>query len=647
VPNLQYVVGQWVRGDNFYGRSALIDEVLCGNRDTLWILGTRRIGKTSLLKQIEYVTTSDPALGYFPLFWDLQGSDNAAELHMGFNDALFDAEERLEDLGIPIQDAESDDIFRSLRLLRRHARAKKLKLLLLCDEVEELINLQRQQPALLRKLRHALQSTEDIRSVLASTIRLWALADQEAEDTSPFLHSFTPPFYIHALSNEEAAALIQQVNLPSDSRPRIDDEATEFIRAHCDNHPYLIQLVSKRYAELADLQESIEQIATDPMVSHFFSVDFEMLTDLERQIIRKIAERDASTSNTLREHLIVESDTLTGTLSRLEHLGYIRRNESRDFVLVNFFFRRWLKEQPPPRDVEEQVTASDEALHDLLALGLNRGRGAEDATPGGLGDRYALLQELGRGATGVVYKAHDRVLQVDIALKLLLPEISEHPDAIERFRREIVLTLDVNHPNILPIYHLGEIDNRRFLTMKWIDGGTLAAEIKNSGPLSLDRVLAISRKLASALEALHACGVLHRDVKPHNILIDSRDEPYISDFGMVRLLGRGGMTHQGLFLGTPNYASPEQARLEELDERSDIYALGLVIFEMATARRPFTASSVRDVLELHKNAAPPEPTELCPGIPIELSAIIRRCLEKEREHRFPAAGALRAALDGV
>jgi hypothetical protein len=643
-----YVVGQWVDGDKFYGRTALIEEILKGNRNWHWLLGTRRIGKTSVLKQIEYVTSSNADLGYFPLFWDLQGSENSEELHMGFNDALLDVDDRLDALGIRTNEVETDDLFRSISTLRRRIRSKGLKLLLLCDEVEELIKLHEQQPSLLRKLRHAMQSTKHVRSVLASTIRLWALARHDDENTSPFLHGFTPPLYIHALSDADATALIRQANLPSDSRPRIDEEGAEVIRSHCDNHPYLIQLVSKRYLEFGDLEESIEQVATDPMVSYFFSVDFAMLSPIERQIIQTIAERTESTSESIQGELPVESDTLIGMLHRLRDLGYIRRNEQRRFVLVNYFFRRWFKEQPPLTP-EDAVALPEHKLGQLLSFGLGDGHGGDGDTTtiSMLGNRYELQSEAGRGAMGVVYKAHDRVLKKEIALKLLRPEVSRNPDALERFRKEIVLTLDINHPNILPIYHLGEADDQRFLTMKWIDGGDLAQEIEEQGPMEVGRILSISGKLAGALEALHAAEILHRDIKPHNILIDSRDEPYLTDFGLVRLVGSGGMTRDGVFLGTPNYASPEQAGLEELDRRSDIYSLGLIIFEMATGQRPFDGRSAEEVLTLHRSAMLPEPSRLRPDLPEGLSSLIKRCLEKQRDRRYDSASALRSALDAL
>jgi len=342
VPVIPFVVGQWVRGDRFYGRSAQIAEILDGPRNCIWLLGTRRIGKTSLLKQIEFIAETSGDRNYMPIFWDFQGADTPEELHLNFADALLDADERLERVGISLKDVEADDLFVSLERLRRLLRARKMKLLLLCDEVEELIELHRKDPSLLRKLRHTMQSREDIRTVLASTIRLWALADHK-EDTSPFLHGFAPPLYIERFSDEEARSLIEQSHLDPGQKPQFAEGVVEAIQDHCDNHPYLVQLVCKRYFETGGLEEAIEQVATDRMVSYFFSVDFEMLSEAEGNIIRIIARRSAATSDSIREECSLDPDVLEGSLRRLENLGFVHGVKERRFELANYFFRRWLQ----------------------------------------------------------------------------------------------------------------------------------------------------------------------------------------------------------------------------------------------------------------------------------------------------------------
>ena len=346
MPVTPFVVGQWVRGEKFYGRDVLIEEILRGPRNWLWLLGTRRIGKTSLLKQIEHLTSRRrPDLGYFPIFWDFQGASDPEELHMGFSDALLDAEDRLEELGIEPGEVEDDNLFRSLGRLRRKLRPKGT-----------------QADAALRRSRGVDQAEREGRLVTEQAaprhavlrggfVRSWPRRSGygRSRTSAVIPHRFCTgsahPLFIHTLSDEAATALICQANLPNDSRPVFDDDAVEFLRSQCDNHPYLIQLVAKRYVECGNLQESVDQVATDPMVSYFFSVDFEMLSETERNIIRIIAENSSSTSNSILDSLPVDADRLSGLLYRLEHLGYIRRNEQQRFVLMNSFFRRWFKGQ--------------------------------------------------------------------------------------------------------------------------------------------------------------------------------------------------------------------------------------------------------------------------------------------------------------
>jgi serine/threonine-protein kinase len=476
---------------------------------------------------------------------------------------------------------------------------------------------------------------------MASTIRLWVLAGERG-DTSPFLHGFTPPLYIHNLADDEARDLIEQANLPSESRPAFTPEIVERIRSHCDNHPYLVQLLCKRFMELGDIEEAILQVAADPMLGFFFSVDFDMLSETERGVLRVIADQDSSTSNTIQDLLGVQGSRLDGVLHRLEHLGYIRRNPERRFVLVNYFFRKWFRETP---DGTGRSRSDEPGPREPRAAWAPPGDSATRI--GLLGNRYELLQKVGQGAMGEVYRAHDSLLDATIAVKLLRKDLAGNPGAIERLRREILLSRDIAHPNIVRIYHLGESAGVRFLTMQWVDGETLAARIAREAPMPPDRVIEIGRKLAGALAAAHAVRVLHRDIKPTNILMNPDGEPLITDFGLARLVGGPGETLDGVFVGTPDYASPEQARGGPVDERADLYALGLTLFEMATGRRPFLGTNPGDILELHRTASPPEPRSLRADLPEDLSGLILRCLEKDLDRRVASAAELKAGLERV
>lgn len=369
-PPIPYVVGQWVRGDRFYGRSAQIAEILRGERDLVWLLGTRRVGKTSLLKQIELVSGLDPEPRYFAMYWDFQGVDSAAELHLNFTDALLDAEDRLQEFGIGVDEVTADDLFVALERLRRRLRSQGMRLLLLCDEVEELLGLQRADPSLLRKLRHALQSRDGIRTVLASTIRLWALAGH-TDDTSPFLHGFTPPLYIDRLTDDEARSLVSQSHLQPEERPDIDDETMTVIIEHCDNHPYLMQLVCKRYVETGELEEAIAQVATDRMVGYFFSVDFDMLNTTEQRVVRTIAETPTLAREEIRERMSIRADELDSHLRQLINLGFIRHKGGDRFALANYFFQRWLRgmgADAAATDVQPDVATAPQSAGLLVEL---------------------------------------------------------------------------------------------------------------------------------------------------------------------------------------------------------------------------------------------------------------------------------------
>jgi DNA-binding winged helix-turn-helix (wHTH) protein len=367
LPVIPYVVGQWVRGERFYGRAAQIAEILEGPRNCIWLLGTRRVGKTSLLKQLEYIADTSLERRYFALFWDFQGAATPGELHMNFTDALLDAEDRLQRIGVAVSEVAADDLFVSLDRLRRLLRSKDLGLLLLWDEVEELIELQRKDPSLLRKLRRTMQSREDIRTVLASTIRLWALTGQ-TEDTSPFLHGFAPPLYIERFTDNEARELIEQTHLAEEHRPAYRAGEIEAIRQHCDNHPYLMQLVCKRYFEAGALDKAIQQVATDRMVSYFFSVDFNMLSDAERKVIRTIAADPASTSDTINGELTLNVDILTGILRRLQDLGYINGDEAGQFTLANDFFHRWIQGGHDDSSATGAVAAPMQSVVEVVSL---------------------------------------------------------------------------------------------------------------------------------------------------------------------------------------------------------------------------------------------------------------------------------------
>ena len=327
-----YAVGQWVRGERFYGRENEIAEILHGPRNGLWVLGGRAIGKTSLLKQLELLTAADPASGYFPLFWDLQGTAEPEDLDADFHAALAEAEPLLERLGIDLASLEGADVFTSLNRLRRGLRSRGRTLLLLWDEVEELIRLHARAPGLLAKLRRALQSQEGVRTVLASGPRLWQLAEQR-DDTSPFLHGFAPPLYLGPLAAEAARALVGQEQAPAGS-PRVPAEAVGAVLTAAGNHPWLLQMLAARTAELGDAARATELVAADSTVRFLFAVDHDLLSAEERTLLHALARGAAPEGGA----------ELAARLHHLTGLGFLRA-EGAGWVIASPILAGWLLAQ--------------------------------------------------------------------------------------------------------------------------------------------------------------------------------------------------------------------------------------------------------------------------------------------------------------
>lgn len=266
-----------------------------------------------------------------------------------------------------------------------------------------------------------------------------------------------------------------------------------------------------------------------------------------------------------------------------------------------------------------------------------------------LGDAYTIEGEIGRGGMGVVYKARDEKLKRPVAIKVLPPELAYRADIRARFMREAETAARISHPNVVPIHTVGEADDFVYFVMGFVDGESLAVRLKRRGRLSIEESRRICRETADALAAAHQQGVIHRDVKPDNILLEgTRGRVMVTDFGIAKALTATGgtLTEAGIAIGTPAFMSPEQAAGErEIDGRSDIYSLGVVTYQMVTGELPFQAPTVPGLL-MKQISEEPTPVEVKrPDVPRELGQTVMRCLEKDPERRWPTADALRRALE--
>jgi serine/threonine-protein kinase len=263
------------------------------------------------------------------------------------------------------------------------------------------------------------------------------------------------------------------------------------------------------------------------------------------------------------------------------------------------------------------------------------------------GGRYAVIESVGVGGMAEVYRARDELLGRDVAVKVLNERLSRDRSFVERFRREAQAAANLSHPNIVSLYDYGSDDDAYFIVMEFIDGQGLDVLVKQ-GPLLPERAAEIAADVAKALERAHGAGLVHRDIKPSNIMINSHGQTKVTDFGIVRALGADAeqtMTQTGMVIGTAAYLSPEQAQGSPIDERTDIYALGCVLYEMLTGKPPFTGDTPLSIAYKHVRENPAPPSQLNPDVPPELDAIVLKALAKNPANRYSSAHEMREDLE--
>jgi serine/threonine-protein kinase len=263
------------------------------------------------------------------------------------------------------------------------------------------------------------------------------------------------------------------------------------------------------------------------------------------------------------------------------------------------------------------------------------------------GGRYAILEPIGSGGMAEVYRARDELLGREVAVKVLSERLSRDRSFVERFRREAQAAAGLSHPNIVSLYDYGSDEGAYYIVMEHIDGRALADIIRDEGPLLPERAAEIAADVAKALERAHGAGLVHRDIKPSNIMLTSYGQTKVTDFGIVRALGGDGestMTQTGMVIGTASYLSPEQAQGNPVDARSDVYALGCVLFEMLTGQAPFTGDTPLSIAYKQVREDPKQPSTVNPDVPSGMDAITMKALAKNPDNRYSSAAEMREDL---
>ncbi len=392
----------------------------------------------------------------------------------------------------------------------------------------------------------------------------------------------------------------------------------------------------------------------------FFEID-ELCDRFDRELVSGDGPRietflaevpEAARDGLLAELLTIEIDF---RLSRSEPAtadDYLSRFPDHAELIENAFDFARESDVPtgPIGQFDEPTVTIAHADSDVSRVGTTReSRRAEDATsfaPQSFG-RYTLLRLLGKGSMGSVYLAHDSELDRNVAIKF--PEFDDRPDlaaaAIERFRREARAMATVHHPNICPIFDVGQHDGRHYLTMAWIDGQTLS---EVAGSLSQAEIVRLVMTTSRALHAAHQAGVVHRDLKPSNVMLDKRGEPIVTDFGLASraAVSDSGLTHSGLIIGSPAYMAPEQvdAAHDKVGPRTDVYALGVILYQLLTGRRPFDGAGLSVLGKIAAGIRPESPSQIADVSPA-LEAICLKAMAHQIEDRFESAEALADSLD--
>ncbi len=620
----------------FVGRKAEVETLYSAvvTHQCRSLVGERKMGKSSLLTHICNPETMR-LYGLNPerqllLYFDLEGMASAAaqDFWVEILDALLlrlppgelaEAVRRMVDGG--------DVRFMAVRRLLRRVRDAGFDLVLCLDEFESLARNPRFEPDFYGELR-SLAGEMGLVYLTASKRSLYELTYEHADTlSSPFFNIFSE-LPLTALSDEEAQELLGHVSGLLGGAAFCVQEM-ELAQQIAGNHPFFLQVAGFHLYETPGRGQP-RPAETAALVRKRYLAEAE---DHYRYLWSQLS----STQQMALVHLDQAPEPMVRIL-RIKSLVEERQGRVTPFSET---FAEFLKRQREVEETGARSTASGSS--DLI------GR-----TLGG----YRVVSPIGQGGMAEVFKGYQPNLDRYVALKILSPRFAADNEFYERFQREAAAVARLHHPNIVQVYDFGTVDRLTYMVMEYIPGPTLKERVRTlrgrSEHLSRGEVLSVIRQIASALDHAHANGLIHRDIKPANILLRSNEfdphnpqEAYavLTDFGVVKMLEGVKFTATGMTMGTPDYMSPEQARGDDVGRASDIYALGVVVYEMLVGQLPFSADTPLAVLLKHMNDAPPKPHTVSPQLPVAVDLVLERALAKQPHERFATASEFAAALE--
>jgi serine/threonine-protein kinase len=605
--------------EHFFGRAQEVTNTLSllKNNQSVSIVGPRRIGKTSFLLHISHreVMARHGLLPQESIFVFIDSEGLSRLDQAGFYRLMLEeTEDQLLDQGFEVKLELPDTLtYRQFERNLRQLNRQGFKLIYILDEFELMSENQQLDADFFSGLR-GLTARHNVCYVTASQAHLLELSYAEGVLGSPFFNIFAVQ-HLGLFSQADALQLIQQ---PAQAAGRpFSDALAEFILDLAGPHPMFLNIACFHTFTAGATAEVRRKVLAE-LEGHF------------RYYWGKLTEREQEALASLKS--VDQDETAQVLVHRLEQYGLVIYDKQ-GYRYLSAGLADFISRQLAEERAKQPLAGLDPTL-------IGRRLGA-----------YVISEQLGQGGMARVYKGRHQALQRDVAIKVLLGHLADDDQFLERFRREAQAVAGLRHPHIVQVYDFGAAEGLYYMVMEAITAGTLKerlAGLEASGAmLSLAETVRIMAEVTAALAYAHAQGLVHRDLKPANIMFNAAGQTVLTDFGIARILGATSYTLTGAIVGTPAYMSPEQAQGERGDARSDIYSLGVILYELVTGRAPFEADTPFGLMMKHASEPVPPPRQFNADLPEALEAIIHKALAKQPEARYQSATELAEVLAQV